>query len=338
MTMLFETVNGLEKVAFQEISEKLNVIKTILFPYGPRGWVKCNSRDTSLMKVGRLRSIIEAYLILNEERYSQGFSIDHFADVTVKMIPVYAANARRISVSAYSSYRRPSQREIQGAFSNRINKELNAECNLKDYDTSLKISLLRKVAIASIDLEIQPGNIPKLETHPTPLLPPIAYCMIRLAVPQKNEQLVDPMCGCGTIPLLASLEWKDLKVIGLDIEDEYLSSARRNAETLSITDRIEFAKSDIADLANTGIAADMVVVNPPYGMTVPARSQIERLYGTLLETSNKVLSSSGRMVIITPYPRIIEKEVQQTKMRIDSSYRIREGKPPRTIQVIRRAH
>jgi 23S rRNA G2445 N2-methylase RlmL len=337
LKFLLRTVDGLEKVASQEILEKLKVNELIFAPYSPHGWIKCKTEDEA-ENILRLRSINEAHIILREESYNRRFSIDHFADLAVEGISLYAPTGRRISVSAYSSFKRPNQREIQGAFSKRITEKLNAECNLKNYDTALRVTLLRKVAIAAIDLEIQPGNLPKkIITHPTPLLPPIAYCMIRLAAPQKNEQLLDPMCGCGTIPLLAALEWKDLKVVGLDIEGEYLFSARRNAETLGITDRVEFAKSDIADLANTGIVADMVVVNPPYGMTLPPRSKIERLYGTLLQTSNKVLSSNGRIVLVTPYPRIIEKEAQQVKMRIDSSYRIQEGQPPRTIQVIRRA-
>nr|MDO8097934.1 methyltransferase [Candidatus Njordarchaeota archaeon] len=337
LKFLFRTVNGLEEIASQEILEKLKVNELIFAPYGPHGWIKCEIEDNS-ENIRRLRGINEAHVILQEESYSRRFSIDRFADLAIERMPLHAPSARRISVSAFSSFKRPNQREIQGAFSKRIREKLNAECNLKNYDTALRVMLLRKAAIATIDLEIQPGNLPKkMITHPTPLLPPIAYCMIRLAAPQKNEQLLDPMCGCGTIPLMAAIEWKGLKVVGLDIEDGYLSSARRNAETLGITDRIEFVRSDIADLANTGIVADMIVVNPPYGMTVPARNRIEKLYGTLLQTSIEVLSSNGRMIVITPYPRIIGKEAQQAKMKIDFSYRIREGDPPRTLQVIRRA-
>jgi 23S rRNA G2445 N2-methylase RlmL len=335
LKFLFRTVNGLEKIASQEILEKLKVNELIFAPYGPYGWIKCETEDDS-ENIRRLRSINEAHVILREESYSRRFSIDRFADLAIERMPLHAPSARRISVSAFSSFKRPNQREIQGAFSKRIGEKLNAECNLKNYDTALRVTLLRKAAIATIDLEIQPGNMPKLETHPTPLLPPIAYCMIRLAAPQKNEQLLDPMCGCGTIPLVAAVEWKDLRVVGLDIEDEYLSSARRNAETLGVVDRIEFAGSDVANLANTGIVADMVVVNPPYGLTLPTGNQAERLYGTLLQTSFKVLSSNGRLVVVTPYPRIIERESHRANLKIDANYSIREGEPSRTIQVIRR--
>jgi len=338
LMFLFRTVNGLEKIASQEIREKLSVTKLILSPYGSHGWIKCETDDYWLDNIRKLRSVSEAHMILYEENYGRRFSIDTFADRTVGRIPVYAPQAQRISVSAYSSHGKPSQREIQGAFSNRIIEKLNAECNLKDYDTALRITLLGTVAIATIDLEIQPGNLPKnIITHPTPLLPPIAYCMIKLSSPQENERLLDPMCGCGTIPLMTALEWKDLEVIGSDIENDYVSCARRNAKTLGITDRVKFLTNDVADLTDAGIAADIVVVNPPYGISLPAQSQVERLYDTLLQASYKVLSSRGRIIVVTPYPWIIERTAFRSMFEIDSAYKIHEGEPPRTIQVIRKA-
>ncbi|MEM3585891.1 MAG: hypothetical protein QXO71_01095, partial [Candidatus Jordarchaeaceae archaeon] len=200
LKVLFRTVQGLENLASQEILEKLDIIKLFSSPYGFSGWLKCEMENNSLKDVRKLRSIVNAYLLLLEEKYYEAFSIDQFADKVVREIPLYVSHARRISVSAYSTHKKISQKEIQGAFAKRISKELKAECNLKNYDTALRITLLRKVALATINLEIKPANIPvKLETHPTPLLPPIAYCMVRLASPNNDEHLLDPMCGCGPI-------------------------------------------------------------------------------------------------------------------------------------------
>jgi tRNA G10 N-methylase Trm11 len=335
---LFRTVDGLEEIASQEICEKLSVTELILHPYGPHGWIKCEIEGGSLQNARTLRSIIEAYTILHEERYSKGFSIDRFADSVVERIPGTAPQARSISISAYSAHRSLNQREIQGTFSKRIREKLNAECNLKDYDTALRVTLLKNVAIAAIDLKIPPGNLPqKLVTHPTPLLPPIAYCMIKLASPKEGERLLDPMCGCGTIPLIAALEWRKLIVAGSDIVGKNIECARRNAVTLAMADRVEFMVGDVADLADAGIQADMIVVNPPYGISVPSPSQVEKLYGILFEASSKILFNGGRIVTITPYPKIVEKAVSTLVYEIVSVHEVREGEPLRTIHVIRKA-
>jgi predicted RNA methylase len=336
MRMLFRTVDGLEKVASKEISEKLHAKDLVLFPYGHPGWIKCQIEDLRLGSVRALRSSAEAHIIIHDEKYGGSFSIDGFADKTVEAISLYAPNARRISVSAYSIRGMPSQREVQGAFSKRIVSKLGAECNLRQYDTALRVSLLKRIALATIDLEIQPGNILKVETHPTPLFPPIAYCMIRLTYPKDRERFLDPMCGCGTIPLMAALEWVNLEVMGSDISSDYVACAARNAETLKAANRTKFIVSDMADLEGKGVSADIIAVNPPYGITVRTHDEASKVYDILMEKAFRILSSGGRISIITPYPRIVEKLVSKWMFKVKSIWSIREGQLPRTIHVIQK--
>jgi 23S rRNA G2445 N2-methylase RlmL len=334
---LFRAIDGLEKIASQEIFEKLNARKIVVFPYGSPRWIKCEMEEHSVLGVGKLRSIAEAYIILREEQYGKMFTIDSFADKTVETIATYFPHAQRISVSAYSVRGRPSQRQIQGAFSQRIASKLHVECNLRHYDTALKISLLKTTALASIDLEIRPGNIPRVETHPTPLFPPIAYCMIRLTSPQDGEQFLDPMCGCGTIPLMAAVEWLNLKIMGSDVSSDYIGCAVRNAETLKVGSRVKFLVSDMADLEGKGVSADIIAVNPPYGIAVRTSAEASRVYDTLMEKAFRILSTGGRIAVITPYPRIIDKLVSKWMLEVESIWNIREGELPRTIHVIQKS-
>ncbi len=338
MNILFRVILGLEEVASQEIIEKLHVIQLIPSPYGSNGWIKCEIVRESLKDITQLRSIIEAYVILTEALYSSRFSIDRFADALIRVIPSYAPQARKISISAYSSHKKLNQKEIQGAISRRIIQKLHAECNLKDHDTALRVSLLPKIAIATLDLEIQPGNMAKkLETHPTPILPPIAYCMIRLVTPQVNDHLLDPMCGCGTIPCMAALEWKDLKVSGSDISADYVSCAKRNAEALGVENRINFLVSDITTLTHQEFKAHIIVFNPPYGIAVPVQEDIEKLYDLIFTAISKILLDQGRLAIITPYPHFVEKAIQQKGFQLLQAYYIYEGELARTIQIIQKS-
>lgn len=330
-------VKGLEKVSSQEISDKLRAKGLTLSPYGHAGWISCQIEDHLLQNVRELRSIIEAHIVVHEEKYCARFSIDRFAETTVEAIPAFAPHARRISVSAYSVRGRPSQREIQGTFYRRIAEKLNAECNFRGYDTALRITLLKRVAVATINLEIQPGNISKnVVTHPTPLLPPIAYCMIRLCSPRESERLLDPMCGCGTIPLMAALEWSYLRVSGADVKEEYVSCARKNAEILGLQSKAEFLVSDITELASKGVEADMIAVNPPYGIVLPTRREVDKLYEALFKEAFMILSSKGRIVTVTPYPEVVEREALKQMFKVESVYGIREGRLPRAIQLIKR--
>jgi predicted RNA methylase len=334
--MLFKTVDGLGEITSNEVSEKLRAKDLVISPYGHPGWISCRIEDRFLGGVKALRSIIEAQMVLYDERYGESFSIDSFADKAVEATSYYAHHARRISVAAYSVRGMPSQRQIQGAFSKRIVAKLGAECNLRDYDMALKISLLKRNALASIDLEIQPGNIPKIETHPTPLLPPIAYSMIRLASPKNGELLVDPMCGCGTIPIMAALEWKNLTILGSDISTDYIACAKRNAETLGIGKGVNFMVSDIADLGGKAADTNIIAVNPPYGIAVRTQNEIGGVYDTLLEKASKILVKGGRIAIVSPYPRIVEKLGSKWMFETKSILNIHEGELPRAIHIMQK--
>ncbi len=338
LKLLFKIVSGLEEIASQEISEKLNASNMKFSPYGHREWVGCETDENSYKNIKNLRSIIEAHVILYEADFNESFSIDRFADVSIEELPVHAPGARKISISAYSRSRKLDQRKIQGAFSKRIIEKLNAECDFKNYDTALKVILLKRTALALLDLMIRPGNLPKgFETHPTPVLPPIAYCMVRLANPLENEHLLDPMCGCGTIPCMAALEWKNIQVIGADISSDYISCAIKNAEKLGIENKIKFLAQDIAELADLGVKADIIASNPPYGMFIPTNKEIQKIYDELFDLARRILSNRGRMVLITPYSYPIEKIVSKGEFRIIQVHRIQRGELPRIIYIIKKS-
>lgn len=334
--MLFRTVDGLDEVSCDEISEKLRAKDLVLSPYGHPGWISCKIDNDLVGSTRALRSIVEAHILVDDEKYSGSFSIDRFADRVVEAISSYAPNARRISVSAYSVRGMPSQRQIQGAFSKRIVSKLGAECNMRQYDTALRISLLKRNALVSIDLEIQPGNMPKVETHPTPLFPPIAYCMVRLTSPQDRERFLDPMCGCGTIPLMAALEWVNLQVVGSDISSDFVGCAMKNAETLQVGNRVKFISSDVADLQGRGVSAEIIAVNPPYGITVRTHVEASKVYDTLMEIASRILSSGGRIAVITPHPKMIDKLASKWMFKVNSIWNIYEGDLPRTIHIIQK--
>jgi 23S rRNA G2445 N2-methylase RlmL len=336
LRILFKTIDGLEEIASDEISEKLHAKDLVIGPYGRPGWISCVIEGYLLERVRALRSVVETHILVHDEKYGQSFSIDTFADRVVEKISSYAPSARTISVSAYSIRGMPSQREIQGTFSKRIVSKLGARCNLRDYDTALRISLLKRIALASIDLEIQPGNIPKIETHPTPLFPPIAYCMIRLTSPQVRERFLDPMCGCGTIPLMAALEWTNLQVTGSDISSDYISCATRNAEKLKLESRVKFLVSDIADLEGKRVSADVIAVNPPYGIAVRGHDEASSVYAILLEKAFRILIGGGRIAVITPYRSVIDKLASKLMFKVKSVWNVNEGELPRNIHILQR--
>ena len=79
-----------------------------------------------------------------------------------------------------------------------------------------------------------------------------------------NEIVLDLYCGIGTISLLLAKNAK--KVYGIEIVEDAILDARKNAEVNSIKN-VEFLSGDvekvILDICNKGIELDVVVLDPP---------------------------------------------------------------------------
>ena len=83
----------------------------------------------------------------------------------------------------------------------------------------------------------------------------------------KTENLplsiLDIGTGTGCIPISMAHFKSNLNCVGIDISEEALKIAQKNAETLKVSDRVTFEKCDIlTDFPSKKF--DIVVSNPPY--------------------------------------------------------------------------
>lgn len=77
--------------------------------------------------------------------------------------------------------------------------------------------------------------------------------------------ILDLGTGPGTLLLAALAEWPEARGLGIDVSDDALAYAVRNAENLGMADRVAFAIGDWA--AGVADRFDLVLCNPPYVAT-----------------------------------------------------------------------
>ena len=68
--------------------------------------------------------------------------------------------------------------------------------------------------------------------------------------------------GSGAIAVTLACEWEDANVTAIDISEDALALAERNAEKFNVKNKINFLKSDWFD-AVEGLF-DLIIANPPY--------------------------------------------------------------------------
>lgn len=142
----------------------------------------------------------------------------------------------------------------------------------------------------------------------------MAQALIHFSGWTKDDVLIDPMCGSGTILIEAALQLKkkyinenllnesavykmlfekyvspaqelnsgEPKLFGYDINPKAIQIARDNAKRAGVDKLIQFEKSDILNLSNYGKwKSGHIVMNPPYGERLGTKEDLKILYGKI---------------------------------------------------------
>ncbi|MCP3873200.1 MAG: methyltransferase [Desulfobacteraceae bacterium] len=134
---------------------------------------------------------------------------------------------------------------------------------------------------------------------------------------QGAENIIDVGCGCGIIPLILSIRYPDLNILGVEIQKELSIFARQNVTTNQLENKIQIINDDIKNIKPCDIngKVDIIVSNPPYkkkesGRVNPnsqkavARHEIRLDIDSLFHCSNKLLNKHGKVYIIFPAERL----------------------------------
>ncbi len=85
---------------------------------------------------------------------------------------------------------------------------------------------------------------------------------LKSQITSSKSQILDVGTGSGVIALSLAAKFPGAKVHAVDVSEDALALARENAERLGLTERVQFAKSDL--LKNISERFDVIAANLPY--------------------------------------------------------------------------
>jgi tRNA1Val (adenine37-N6)-methyltransferase len=148
-----------------------------------------------------------------------------------------------------------------------------------------------------------------------------------------GDRVVDLGTGCCIIPLILAYRYPDIKVYGVEIQDELARLAVFNVQENGMDSRISVLCEDLKTLTPDIISGpvDVVVSNPPYrkaqsGRINPdqqravARHEIKVTLHDIVEASRRLLHTSGRFVTIYPAERTADVLIQMRSVRIEPKF------------------
>lgn len=147
-----------------------------------------------------------------------------------------------------------------------------------------------------------------------PLRETLAAAMVKIARYRGREEVCDPFCGSGTIPIEAAMaavnrapglmrgfaaqkwiwmkdeHWKNAReeakdkeykgtyeIWGGDVDPECIEISKANAKRAGLENHIKFEVADARSFSRER-SGGMIISNPPYGERVMERADAERLY------------------------------------------------------------
>lgn len=135
----------------------------------------------------------------------------------------------------------------------------------------------------------------RIKTHGKSINSALVYAAIVLSEFNSKQTLLNPLTIDGTIAIEASLYSKG-EVIAATPYLGYLKSSRINSKIAQTN--IEFIHEKLENLPNKTKTVDIIITYLISPSKIVSTTKAEKLYKTLLETTNKLLKRNGKLIII----------------------------------------
>lgn len=224
--------------------------------------------------------------------------------------------------------------KFKDAIKDRLRDKRGEEIEVDRDEPDIVFHLRSNRDFVNIELSIssQPFNKHgyRLEFLDAPIRENMAQALIHFSNWKRDDVLIDPMCGSGTILIEAALLLKkkyinekllnesavykmlfekyvspeqdikleQVKIFGYDINPRAIQIAKDNARRAGVDKLIQFEKSDILNLTNHGNwKTGHIVMNPPYGERLGTKEDLKILYGKISALLKKEFSGFRFTVI-----------------------------------------
>lgn len=299
-----------------------------------RANINLRTAERILLKVGDFEAKTFTELFDNTKQINWEDFIDKNGKIWIKKAS--SINSKLFSPSDIQSI-------VKKAIIERIKGKYNIEYFKEDgNEYPIRVNILKDRVTIGIDTSgnsLHKRGYRKLISK-APITETLAAALIMLTPWNKDRILIDPFCGCGTIPIEAAMiganiapgldrdfvsqTWehiitkkywynaieeandlieKDVKmnIQGYDIDENIISSARKNASLAQVDHLIHFQARQVKDLSSSK-KYGFIITNPPYGERIEEKENLPLLYKQIGDTFKSL--DTWSYYIITSYDDI----------------------------------
>ena len=122
----------------------------------------------------------------------------------------------------------------------------------------------------------------------TEWLPAIVDLDLRLRA-EPPARVLDVACGTGWSSIAMAQAYPHITVVGIDLDHDAISAARRHAERAGVADRVQFSINDAADLRGAGGYNLVTIIEALHDMSRPVEA---------LNAARQMLARDGTLLVV----------------------------------------
>ncbi len=133
----------------------------------------------------------------------------------------------------------------------------------------------------------------------------VAAAMMRWAGLYDDDRILNVGAGSATLLIERALMGQAATLVGCDVSAEARACAQQNIAAAQLNDRIEIHEWDATHLPIKDASIDLIVADLPFGQLIGTHNSNTQLYPAVIHEAQRVLSSRGRMVLISHEIRLL---------------------------------
>lgn len=149
------------------------------------------------------------------------------------------------------------------------------------------------------------------------LRPEIAYLISSFADIQKDDVILEPFCGYGSIPVQLVKKFHFSKLYASDIDNEKISMNSQKKQ-LKNNPCLDLRQADVFNLSHIeDKSINLVITDPPWGFYEDI-GDVKTFYKKMFASFDRILKDEGRMVILSARKEELEEVISELGYKIEA--------------------
>jgi|GEM_PF-1028305 len=272
-------------------------------------------------RVRELRSVLHAYLIKHDKRYTPRYIANH-KSVLGELITTVVADTKqdfstfKISCAGSDS---PEVRALADYVEHTFGLIEKAEADLK-----IHIITFGGMWEVGVQITLRPISLREYRAaHMSGSMDPtIAYAMNSLCSLGRANSYLNIFSGSATLLVEAGQCYSNLeRLVGFDNDKKRLSLAVQNIKKAGLIKRVNIKGQNIFDKPNLG-TFDVITSDLPFGMAISKGENLKGLYQCFIDYCEDALNQHGVLAIYTNEHKLLSEIMARSRFAITKTLRL----------------